>query len=154
MFEELKKAGAEARAKILRAASIVFSTSTEKLKTEQGRVFYGKKSIGYGELAELASRQMIEEKEYEIREVYARDLQRKDIEEKVNGRAIFGIDVHIPGAVYATVIRAPAYGSELISYEAEGALRISNGIALLGRVQMRQAPSLHPSPRQLSAAEQ
>jgi isoquinoline 1-oxidoreductase beta subunit len=132
MFEELKKAGAEARAKILKAASIVFSTSTEKLRTEQGRVFYGKKSLGYGELAELASQQKTEEKEYDIREVYTKDLQRKDLEEKVDGRAVFGIDVHIPEAVYATVIRAPAYGAELISYEDESALMISDGIALLG----------------------
>jgi isoquinoline 1-oxidoreductase beta subunit len=41
-------------------------------------------------------------------------LVRLDMADKVNGRAIFGIDVRIPGMVYAAVRHAPALGGTLV----------------------------------------
>jgi len=130
MLEEMKKAGAAARGKILKAASSVLGVSASELRTENGRVIHGDRSLSYGELAELASVQ--EEGGYEIKDLQTKELQRKDLESKVNGRAVFGIDVSVPGMVYATVIRAPAYGADLVSYKSiEGkTVRISNGIGV------------------------
>jgi len=130
MLEEMKKAGAAARGKILKAASSVLGVSASELRTENGRVIHGDRSLSYGELAELASVQ--EEGEYEMKDLRTKELRRKDLESKVNGRAVFGIDVSVPGMVYATVIRAPAYGADLVSYAGtEGkAVRISAGIGV------------------------
>ena len=44
---------------------------------------------------------------------------------KTNGKAEFGIDVQVPGMLYATVERCPVIGGTLKSFDASEAMKIS-----------------------------
>jgi isoquinoline 1-oxidoreductase beta subunit len=43
--------------------------------------------------------------------VLGKPIRRRDIPSKVNGTAQFGIDVHLPGMLYASVERSPSFGA-------------------------------------------
>src|SRR5580704_4344191 len=47
-----------------------------------------------------------------------------DLDDIVHGRAVYGIDVVLPGMKYASVERPPSYGGTVRSYDASDALRI------------------------------
>src|SRR5436189_4188117 len=67
-------------------------------------------------------------------------LPRLDIPEKVNGKAIFGIDVKRPGRLVAGVVKCPVFGGRVESFNAEKAkavpgvrsvVEISSGVAVV-----------------------
>lgn len=47
-----------------------------------------------------------------------KNVERVDIPQKVDGRAVFGVDVELPNMKYATVQAAPVFGSSIVSYDA------------------------------------
>ncbi len=53
-----------------------------------------------------------------------KEMPRLDMEDKVNGRAQFGIDSFVPGMLYAAIARPPAYGADLASSHKEAALAV------------------------------
>lgn len=54
-------------------------------------------------------------------EIIGKPLPRKDIPEKVDGSAIYGLDVRVPGMVYAMVARCPVFGGKVKSFDASKA---------------------------------
>ena len=69
-------------------------------------------------------------------------LARVDSAAKVNGTAVFGLDVRVPGMRYAVLARPPAYGAKVLSVDreaalkvpgVEGALQIDRGVAVWAR---------------------
>src|SRR5207247_8956465 len=67
-------------------------------------------------------------------------MPRLDIPEKVNGRAVFGIDVKRPGMLVARVVKCPVFGGRVESFNAEKAkavpgvrnvVKISSGVAVV-----------------------
>src|SRR4029078_12580228 len=65
---------------------------------------------------------------------------RLDIPEKVNGKAVFGIDVKRPGMLIARVVRCPVLGGKVESCNADKAkavagvrnvVKISSGVAVV-----------------------
>ena len=48
-------------------------------------------------------------------------LPRLDVPEKVNGTAVFGIDVKLPGLLTARVVRCPVFGGKVASFNADKA---------------------------------
>src|SRR5262249_14308658 len=51
-------------------------------------------------------------------------IARLDVPEKVNGSAVFGIDVQLPGMLVARVLRCPVFGGKVASFNADKAKRI------------------------------
>jgi isoquinoline 1-oxidoreductase beta subunit len=104
----LRKAGATARAMLVGAAARQWGVSASECRTEAGRVLHGEKSLSYGELAtDAASRRApkgVATKDPSEFRILGQSPPRLDLPEKVNGRAIFGIDVVVPGMVNATVV--------------------------------------------------
>jgi Aerobic-type carbon monoxide dehydrogenase, large subunit CoxL/CutL homologs len=49
---------------------------------------------------------------------------RPDIPLKSSGKAVFGIDVEVPGMVYASVEHCPVLGAKLVSYDDTEAKKI------------------------------
>ncbi|NNC55659.1 MAG: xanthine dehydrogenase family protein molybdopterin-binding subunit, partial [Pseudomonadales bacterium] len=79
-----------------------------------------------------------------------KDIPRIDIPEKVDGTAIFGVDVDLPGMKYATVRCAPVFGCEVVAFDASAAekmpgvqkvINLGNGIGVIadGYWQAKQA---------------
>jgi isoquinoline 1-oxidoreductase beta subunit len=69
-----------------------------------------------------------------------KSLPRLDIPEKVNGSAVFGMDVKLPGLLTARVVRCPVFGGKVASFNADKAkavpgvkhvVQISNGVAVV-----------------------
>ena len=49
--------------------------------------------------------------------IIGRHVERHDIPAKVDGSAIFALDVRLPGMLYATTLRAPTFGGEVASLD-------------------------------------
>ena len=145
----LRKAGATARAMLIAAAAKSWGVDPASCTTRQGVVVdsTGTRRATYGSLASAASQLPIPEniplkdpKTFSL--VGRRGQQRTDIPAKVNGSATFGIDVRVPGMVYAAIARSPVFGGRVKSYDARAALavpgvtkvvQISNGVAVIGK---------------------
>jgi len=118
-FKPMRIAGAQARRVLLDAVSEKWSVPLSELSTEPSVVVHRATShrIGYGEIAGFAKAPSelpkIEENDLkktpEFRYI-GKDLPRLELPTKVTGAAIYGIDVQVPGMVYAAVLQSPYEG--------------------------------------------
>jgi isoquinoline 1-oxidoreductase subunit beta len=145
-YEPLRKAGAAGRAMLITAAAKTWNVPESECKAELGKVMHtkSKKSLTYGQLCEKAAKLQVPEnpplkKESEFRYI-GKPMPRVDIPDKVSGKAVFGMDVQVPGMLYAALVRPPAYGAKPISQDqsaAEGVKGVRkivptpNGIAVV-----------------------
>ena len=132
MYGVLRSASAVMKEMLLQTASERLKLPRSSLKAELGYIHYPGGKISYGELAELAKdrdlpREFSLKKEKEFRYI-GKGVPRIDMEDKVNGKAIFGIDVRVDGMVYATMIRPPSYGSKVSKVDDSRAKRIKGFI--------------------------
>ena len=145
-WDILRKAGAAARMMLITAAAQKWGVSPADCETEPGRVVHRKseRESSYGELATAASKvpapENVSLKRPEDYRLIGRPLPRLDTRAKVEGRAVFGIDVKRPGMLAATVIHPPMIGSQLKSFDSSQALKvpgvrrvlaIDNGLAVV-----------------------
>ena len=98
----MRHAGAEAREKLIAVAAAAWNVDKSACRAEDGAVIGpGNERIGYGQLArEAASMPVpgdIPLKDPSAFTIIGTPRRRLDSPEKVNGRAIFGIDASIPG---------------------------------------------------------
>jgi isoquinoline 1-oxidoreductase beta subunit len=129
-YTELRKLGASAKEVFLQAASNKWQANTADCYAENGKVFHrpSRKSITYGELVEEASKLELP-KEPKLKDpkdfkILGKSQKRPDTALKTNGKAKFGIDIQVPGMLYATVERCPVLGGTLKSFDASEALKI------------------------------
>ncbi|MBK5259629.1 MAG: xanthine dehydrogenase family protein molybdopterin-binding subunit [Thermoanaerobaculia bacterium] len=142
----LRPAGAAARAMLVAAAAERWGVSASTLQTSNGAVVDGptKRRATYAELASDAAKQPVPEKpQLKDRKSYrivGTSRKRTDGPDIVTGRARYGIDVRVPGMLYAVVARAPQWGSKVESFDATAAkkvsgvrhvLQIPNGVAVV-----------------------
>jgi len=119
-FTIMRRAGAQARRILLQTAAKQWNVPLSELGTEPGLVVHSDsgRSLTYGELAAVAiipdPLPEIGESEYKSPDEYrliGKTTSRLDIPEKVDGSAVFGIDVQLPDMHYGMVIRSPVEGS-------------------------------------------
>lgn len=113
--EVVRMAGAAARAMLIEAASQRLGIPASRLSAENGVVRGGLSAVSYGELAADAAR-IPPPKEPMLKPISQRRpvaFPRLDIPEKVDGSAVFGIDVKLPGMLLAAVRFPPRIGAEL-----------------------------------------
>ncbi|MDM0078144.1 molybdopterin-dependent oxidoreductase [Variovorax sp. J2P1-59] len=115
-YKLLRIAGAQARQVILLAAAEKWGLSASSLETKLGVVIHraSGRSMPYAEAASIAK---VPANLPEITEAMlkplaecrylGRSLPRLDLLPKVTGRAVFGIDVRLPGMLYGAVLRSP-----------------------------------------------
>ncbi|MFO0986052.1 MAG: molybdopterin cofactor-binding domain-containing protein [Alphaproteobacteria bacterium] len=120
-FQPLRVAGAQARQVLLAAASEQWKVPVGELSTEPGMVVHAKskRKIGYGPLAAKAKvpaqLPKIEEKDLKPAAQWryiGKPVPRVDLQAKVTGTAQFGMDVQLPGMLYAAILRAPVQGEK------------------------------------------
>lgn len=126
----LRKTGAAAREMLRTAASKQWNVPVEECYAEKGRIIHkpSGKSLAYGELAAIAATLDVpanpplkDPKDFTI---LGKSVPRPDIPLKVTGKAVFGIDMELPGMVYASIERCPVFGSKLVSYDDTAALQV------------------------------
>jgi isoquinoline 1-oxidoreductase subunit beta len=122
-WEKLRVAGAQVREMLVAAAAQKWNVDAATLKAENGMVLgpNGQKAT-YGQLAEAASKLPAPEKPKikdpsEFR-IVGKPTTRLDTPAKVNGSAVFGMDVKLPGMVFASLEMSPVQGGSVKSLDA------------------------------------
>jgi isoquinoline 1-oxidoreductase beta subunit len=115
----LRKAAAGARAMLVQAASAQWQVDPASCTTSNSVVLHGPsgRRLGYGELIE-AARGQTPPKDVPLKQpgdfVYiGNPLKRLDTPDKVNGKAVYGIDAMLPGMKFATVAACPVFGGKV-----------------------------------------
>jgi isoquinoline 1-oxidoreductase beta subunit len=118
-FTSLRIAGAQARRVLLEAVAAKWAVPVAELSTEPSVVMHKSsgRRIGYGEIAAFAKvpekLPAIEEadlKPVENFRLIGTDIARIELPLKVTGKAQYGMDVQVPGMVYAAVLQSPYPG--------------------------------------------
>jgi isoquinoline 1-oxidoreductase beta subunit len=121
-FEQYRNAGAAARAMLIAAAAQQWNADPATLRTESGVVLDGtNRKLSYGQLAEAAAKMTppakVTLKDPKAFKLIGKPVKRLDTSEKINGKAVFGIDVKMPGMLAAVVARPPIFGATMKSFD-------------------------------------
>lgn len=146
-WDGLRAAGATARAMLVAAAAQRWGVEAAACRTEPGRVLApGGRVAGYADLAVAAAEQKPPQapplKPAAERRLIGRSAARIDGPAIVTGRARYGLDVRLPGMLFAVVARPPRFGGALESFDAAAALAVAgvrhcfaipSGVAVVAR---------------------
>ncbi len=143
----LRQAGAATRELLVRAAAQTWKVGEDECRAEKGLVIHktSGRRLRYGQLAARAATlpatgAVLLKEPNEFR-LIGRSTPRLDTPLKVNGAAVFGMDVKRPGLLTAVVERCPVFGGKLKKFDAAKAnnvkgvrevLAISSGVAVVG----------------------
>jgi isoquinoline 1-oxidoreductase subunit beta len=128
-WKQMRQAGAATRIVLIDAAARAWSVEPATCKAEAGHVIHkpSGRRVPYGELVESA-RAIAVPQDPPLREgtfrVIGQPLRRIDAAEKVNGSAVYGIDVRMPGLRFAALMLSPVIGGKLIDVDPAPALAI------------------------------
>ena len=146
MWKMMREAGAIANSMLITAAAFTWNVPGSTCSTEKGFVIGRQRGrrASYGSLVEKASTLTVPKtivlknpKEFRL---LGQSTPRLDIPEKVNGQAVFGIDVKRPDLLIARVVRCPVFGGTVASFNADKAkavagvrdvVKITGGIAVV-----------------------
>ncbi len=125
-FYKMRIAGASARLTLLQAAANQLSTGIDRLKTENGHVVTADGTrIPYADLAQAAA--LLEPPENPMLKdqadwrILGKSQPRKDQPGKATGTATFGLDVRLPGMLFASLRMSPRLGATMESFDASTA---------------------------------
>ncbi|HEX6829519.1 MAG TPA: molybdopterin cofactor-binding domain-containing protein, partial [Burkholderiales bacterium] len=129
-FEQMRKAGASARAMLVSAAAAQWKVPADSISVREGVVLHsgsGRKA-SFGQLAEAAARQPVPEdvklKDPRDYVFIGKHVARKDARSKVTGAAIFTQDMRLPGMLTAVVAHPPRFGARVKSFDAGAAKKV------------------------------
>ena len=123
----LRKVGAAAREMLATAAAQRWNVSPSDCSVKDGAVHHGSDTLSFGELVQSASKLPIPDFDHvQLKNpseftIVGKPVPRKDIPLKTDGSAKFGLDVRVPGMVYAVVARCPVFGGKVKSFDAKDA---------------------------------
>jgi isoquinoline 1-oxidoreductase beta subunit len=129
-WDPMRKAGATAREMLIAAAAQKWSVDALECRAENGAVLHtgSKRRLTYGSLAEAASKlqppQTVKLKDPSQFRIIGKPTKRIDTPKKVNGTAIFGVDVRLPKMLHASVEHCPVFGGKVVSFDATKAKAI------------------------------
>src|SRR6059058_4918243 len=123
-WDILRKAGATAREMLVSAAAAVWDVDRAGCRAENGAVIHTptKRRLSYGKLAARAAQlpvpQDVPIKDPKQFRLLGTRTTRLDTPAKVDGSAVYGIDVTMPGLLVASVERCPVFDGTLKRYDA------------------------------------
>lgn len=137
-WQQLRQAGATARAMLVAAAAAQWGVPASTITVEQGVVRHGpsKRQSGFGELVQAAAALPVPEsvplKDPKTFKLIGREhLPRIDTPEKINGTAMFTIDVRLPGMLTAVIRRPPQFGATVKSFDATAAKAVPGVVGVV-----------------------
>ena len=138
-WEVLRLAAATARATLLAAASLRWQLPVAELSVRDGVISHPSgKSARYAELAKLAAVTAPGAVTLKARKdwrLIGQPVKRLDVPAKVNGAAQFGMDVRLPGMLFAAVRLSPMLGG------APGAVNADTALAMPGVERLVRLPA-------------
>lgn len=122
-WEPMRQMGGAVRQMLIAAAAQSWSVPPEECTTASGAVYHraSNRSLTYGALASkaatmpvpaFASLKLKDPKDYKIIGQTTAGVETKDI---LTGKPIFGIDVTVPGMLYAVFEKTPVLGGKVVS---------------------------------------
>lgn len=129
-WEPMRQAGAVARTLLVTAASQQWNIGMDQCYVENGYVLNkgSDQKLGYGELVSAAAAlpvpAKVNLKDPKDFTLIGKPVKRLDSPEKVNGKAIYGIDARLPNMKVATVAMSPVLGGKLVSVDDSKAFSI------------------------------
>jgi isoquinoline 1-oxidoreductase beta subunit len=137
LWEPLRKAGAAAREMLTETAAKRWGVPVANCYAQDGRILQrnSDKSFSYGELADEAAKlpvptnpKLKDPKDFKI---IGKNKPRLDVPARVTGKAVFGLDVELPGMVYAAMLHAPAIHSKVLAIDDSAALKVPGVIKVM-----------------------
>ncbi|MGH8063663.1 MAG: molybdopterin cofactor-binding domain-containing protein [Candidatus Entotheonellia bacterium] len=159
--EYLQQAGASARARLITAAAQQWGVPASECRAEHGVVMHqaSNRQVNYGAIAATAATVKLDAepaiKTPDQFKLLGQSLNRLDVPLKVNGTAIYGIDVRLPDMLYASVMTCPVFGGKLKRYDVDAiktmpgvrtAVEVPHGIAVVADSFWRAKTALEVMP--------
>jgi isoquinoline 1-oxidoreductase beta subunit len=119
----LRKAGATAREMLKTAAANSWGVAAAECKTEKGFVIHAAsgRKVNYGAVAEAAAKVAppadVKFKPDSAWTIAGTSPARFDLPSKVDGSAVYGMDVKVPGMVHAAIKQSPVFGGKVKSVD-------------------------------------
>jgi isoquinoline 1-oxidoreductase beta subunit len=147
-WEQLRKAGAMARAMLVAAAAREWGAAAAEITVVSGVLSHARtgRRATLGELAAKAATLPppadVKLKDPQDFTLIGRRLPRVDSRAKTYGAAVFTMDVSLPGMLTAVIARPPRFGAKVRSFDASGARQVKGvtdvvqvpaGVAVLAR---------------------
>ncbi|MEW6117434.1 MAG: xanthine dehydrogenase family protein molybdopterin-binding subunit [Nitrospirota bacterium] len=125
-YNRLRNVGAAAREMLIAAAAAAWNVDRASCRAENGKVIHRSgTSLTYGQLADKAAALPVP-KDIKLKDpskytIIGKPMRRLDTPGKVNGKAVFGMDVYIPDMLTAVIARPPVFGAKVVSIKADRA---------------------------------
>ncbi len=122
-WNNLRKAGATAKAVLIAAAAREWGVDSSVCTASKGMISSPDgQTMSYGEAASKAADIEINMDEVKLKDaeeytIIRTDRTNVDMQKIVTGKPLFGIDTRIEGMLYASVMRPPAFGQKLVSFD-------------------------------------
>ncbi|MCE4061712.1 molybdopterin-dependent oxidoreductase [Pandoraea sputorum] len=133
-YERLRIAGAQAREALVAVAARRFGVRTTNCVTRDGRVMHPQsgRSLGYGELVAEAAKQPLNPhprlRNEAAHSLIGKAVSRLDTPSKVDGSAVFGIDVKVPDMLIGAILMAPTSGGTPLSVRNRDEIKARKGV--------------------------
>jgi isoquinoline 1-oxidoreductase beta subunit len=142
-YEQMRKAGAAARAMLVGAAAEAWRVPASEITVERGVIRHARSGQEgrFGQFAQAAARQPVPDnvplKDASSFRLIGRDgaVRKLDSVAKSNGTAQYTMDIRVPGMLTVVVARAPRFGARVATFDAAEARSVP------GVVDVRQIPS-------------
>lgn len=131
-WDALRQTGATAKQMLVNAAAAKWGVDASTCKASEGVITNEKgEKLGYGdvvnEAAQLEVPEEVKLKEPSDFKIIGTNATNVDVNKIVTGKPLYGLDYKTEGMVYASVLRPPAFGQTLDSFDATEAKKI-NGV--------------------------
>jgi isoquinoline 1-oxidoreductase beta subunit len=148
-YEPMRRCGAAARTMLEQAAAAQWKVPVDECHALLHKVVHepSGREFGYGALASAASALPVPARDSlklkqpaEFRYIGKDGTKAIDGEDIVNGRAVYGADVHFDGMLYATIARPTVYGGKVKSFDDSAAMKVPGVVKVL-QIESRPLPS-------------
>jgi isoquinoline 1-oxidoreductase beta subunit len=135
-WDALRQTGATAKQMLVNAAAQKWNVDASTCTASKGIITNANgDTFGYGDVVKEAALLEVPEdvklKEIKDFSIIGKDAINVDIEKIVTGKPLFGLDYKADGMVYASVLRPPAFGQVLESFDASEAKKVKGVIDVI-----------------------
>ncbi|GBH31013.1 isoquinoline 1-oxidoreductase subunit beta [Sphingobium xenophagum] len=138
LFNPMRMAGAQIRQMLLTAAARRSGFDVADLRTEESSIILpGGGRQSYAEVASAASHiapphpSRVKLKDPADYRLIGKPIKRLDLVPKTTGKLEYGIDVDLPGMLYAVVQQSPVYGGKLVSFDEQAIAKMPGVVGVV-----------------------
>ena len=151
-YDVMRQAGATARLMLIQAAAQQWNVAPAECVTDLHVVVHRPtgRRLGYGELAAVAAKLPVPKQEQlQLKSkgswhYIGKGMPSIDLEELCNGKAVYGMDAHVDGMVYASIEHPPVLGGKVKSYDDKEALQVTGVRQTIAIDPFKPPPAFQP----------